>query len=162
MLSRASCIQSIYQYPEYVRVMLIRVFDAIFSMSIETSFLTPLATQLGVGGILGLVVGFALKKIAKIAAAILGLLSLGLIYMESQGLIAVDWLGVGAWGNTALAVLGQAEGALGVFLSNLPIAGGGLVGFSLGMKWGGHIHFTRTFFIKYPQTNHAEGMVIDV
>ncbi len=105
-------------------------------MSEQTSFLTPLVTQLGVGGIIGLCIGFALKKIAKIAAAIIGVFSLGLIYMESQGIIAVDWLGVETWGNTALAGLGQAEGALGTFLANLPIAGGAVVGFALGIKWG--------------------------
>lgn len=105
-------------------------------MSEQSSFLTPLVTQLGVGGIIGLCIGFALKKIAKIAAAIIGLFSLGIIYMESQGMITVDWLGVETWGNTALAGLGQAEGALGAFLSNLPIAGGAVVGFALGLKWG--------------------------
>ncbi len=105
-------------------------------MSEQSSFLTPLVTQLGVGGIIGLCIGFALKKIAKIAAAIIGLFSLGIIYMESQGMITVDWLGVETWGNTALAGLGQAEGALGAFLANLPIAGGAVVGFALGLKWG--------------------------
>jgi len=105
-------------------------------MSEQTSFLTPLVTQLGVGGIIGLCIGFALKKIAKIAAAVIGVFSLGLIYIESQGMITVDWLGVETWGNTALAGLGQAEGALGAFLANLPIAGGAVVGFALGIKWG--------------------------
>ncbi len=105
-------------------------------MSEQTSFLTPLVTQLGVGGIIGLCIGFALKKIAKIAAAVIGVFSLGLIYMESKGMITVDWLGVETWGNTALAGLGQAEGALGAFLANLPIAGGAVVGFALGIKWG--------------------------
>lgn len=105
-------------------------------MSEQTSFLTPLFTQLGVGGIIGLCIGFALKKVAKIAAAVIGIFSLGLIYMESQGMITVDWLGVETWGNTALAGLGQAEGALGAFLANIPIAGGAVVGFALGIKWG--------------------------
>lgn len=105
-------------------------------MSEQTSFLTPLVTQLGVGGIIGLCIGFALKKIAKIAAAVIGVFSLGLIYMESKGMITVDWLGVETWGNTALAGLGQAEGALGAFIANLPIAGGAVVGFALGIKWG--------------------------
>jgi len=105
-------------------------------MSEQTSFLTPLVTQLGVGGIIGLCIGFALKKVAKIAAAIIGLFSLGLIYMESQGMITVDWLGVETWGNTALSGLGQAEGALGAFLANLPFTGGAVVGFALGIKWG--------------------------
>jgi len=99
-----------------------------------SSYLTPLLTQLGVGGIVGLCIGYALKKVAKIVAAIIGLFSLGLIYLESQGLISVDWLGVGAWGNTALSSLGQMEGALGVVLANLPFAGGAIVGFGIGVK----------------------------
>ena len=106
-------------------------------MSEQTSsYLTPLVTQLGVGGIVGLCIGYALKKVAKIVAAIIGLFSLGLIYLETQGLISVDWLGVEAWGNTALSSLGEMEGALGMVLSNLPFAGGALVGFGLGIRMG--------------------------
>ena len=105
-------------------------------MSEQTSFLTPLVTQLGVGGIVGLCIGYALKKVAKIVAAIIGLFSLGLIYLETQGLISVDWLGVETWGNTALSSLGEMEGVLGMIISNLPFAGGALVGFGLGIKTG--------------------------
>ncbi len=105
-------------------------------MSEQTSYLTPLITQLGAGGIIGLCIGYALKKMAKIVAAIVGLFSLGLIYLESQGLISVDWLGVEAWGNTALSSLGQLEGVLGTVLANLPFAGGAIVGFGIGVKMG--------------------------
>jgi uncharacterized membrane protein (Fun14 family) len=106
-------------------------------MSEQTSsFLSPLLTQLGVGGVVGLCIGYALKKIAKIVAVIIGIFSLGLIYLESQGLISVDWLGVEAWGNTALASLGQMEGVLGTILSNLPFAGGAVIGFGIGVKMG--------------------------
>ena len=101
-----------------------------------SSYLTPLLTQLGVGGIIGLCIGYALKKIAKIVAVIIGIFALGLIYLESQGLISVDWLGVEAWGNTTLSILGQMEGLLGVILSNLPFATGTLLGFGIGVKMG--------------------------
>jgi uncharacterized membrane protein (Fun14 family) len=101
-----------------------------------SSYLTPLVTQLGVGGIIGLCIGYAVKKVAKIVAVIIGIFSLGLVYLESQGLISVDWLGVEAWGNTALAGLGQVEGTLGVIISNLPFAAGGIVGFGIGIKMG--------------------------
>jgi len=105
-------------------------------MSEQASYLTPLITQLGAGGIIGLCIGYALKKMAKIVAAVVGLFSLGLIYLESQGLISVDWLGVEAWGNTALSSLGQLEGVLGTILANLPFAGGAIVGFGIGVKMG--------------------------
>jgi len=100
------------------------------------SYLTPLLTQLGVGGVIGLCIGYALKKVTKILAAIIGLFALGLIYLEYQGLISVDWLGVEAWGNTALAGLSQMEGTLGLLISNLPFAGGAIVGFGIGIKIG--------------------------
>jgi len=106
------------------------------SMSEQSSFLTPLITQLGVGGVIGLCIGYALKKVAKLVAVILGLFSLGLIYLESQGLISVDWLGVEAWGNTALSSLSEMEGILGTILSNLPLAGGILIGFGIGVRMG--------------------------
>lgn len=105
-------------------------------MSEQTSYLTPLITQLGVGGIIGLCIGYALKKMAKIVAAIIGLFALGLIFLETQGLISVDWLGVETWGNTALSSLGQLEGVLGSLLANLPFAGGAIVGFGIGVKMG--------------------------
>ncbi|MBD3172332.1 hypothetical protein GF326_07665 [Candidatus Bathyarchaeota archaeon] len=105
-------------------------------MSEQASYLTPLITQLGAGGIIGLCIGYALKKMAKIVAAVVGLFSLGLIYLESQGLISVDWLGVETWGNTALSSLSQLEGVLGAILANLPFAGGAIVGFGIGVKMG--------------------------
>ncbi len=105
-------------------------------MSEQASFLTPLVTQLGVGGIIGLCIGFAIKKVAKLAAVVIGLFSIGLIYMESEGMVTVDWLGVETWGNTALAGLGEAEGALGAILANLPFAGGAIAGFAIGLKMG--------------------------
>ncbi len=101
-----------------------------------TSYLTPLITQLGVGGIIGLCIGYALKKVAKIVAAIIGLFTLGLLYLQTKGLITVDWLGVEAWGNTALGQLAQMEGDLGVVLANLPFAGGAIVGLGIGLKMG--------------------------
>ena len=105
-------------------------------MSETSSYLTPLLLQLGVGGIVGLCIGYAVNKIAKIVAVIIGLFALGIIYLETQGLISVDWLGVEAWGNTALSSLAQLEGALGMILSNLPFAGGALIGFGIGIKMG--------------------------
>ena len=100
------------------------------------SYLTPLITQLGAGGITGLLIGYSLAKIAKIVSLILSLFAGGFIYLESQGLISVDWLGVDAWRNTALSNLGQLQGVLGMVLSSLPFLGGIIVGFGIGVKLG--------------------------
>ena len=47
-------------------------------MSETPSILTPLIAQLGVGGVGGLCVGYAVKKVAKVVAVIVGLFFLGL------------------------------------------------------------------------------------
>ncbi|MBD3171969.1 hypothetical protein GF326_05810 [Candidatus Bathyarchaeota archaeon] len=103
-------------------------------MSEQVSYLTPLITQLGAGGIIGLCIGYALKKIAKIVSFILLLFPIGFISLDSHGIINVDWLGPETWRNTALSNLGQLEGVLGTILANLPFAGGAIVGFGIGLK----------------------------
>ena len=46
-----------------------------------SSILTPIAGELGIGGIGGFFSGWALKKAAKLVAAIIGLSFLGLQYL---------------------------------------------------------------------------------
>ena len=52
-----------------------------------SSILTPIAGELGIGGIGGFFSGWALKKAAKLVAAIIGLSFLGLQYLAYQGII---------------------------------------------------------------------------
>jgi len=42
--------------------------------------LTPLVYQLGVGGVIGFFVGYAIKKLTKLIAVIAGLIALLMIY----------------------------------------------------------------------------------
>jgi uncharacterized membrane protein (Fun14 family) len=44
----------------------------------------------GAGGI-GFVVGYAVKKVAKILAVLVGLFFIGLAYLDYQGLAKIDW-----------------------------------------------------------------------
>ena len=53
--------------------------------------LMPLAGTLGGGFFIGLVAGFAIKKIIKIAAVIVGLFIAALAYMQYQRIIDVNW-----------------------------------------------------------------------
>ena len=53
--------------------------------------LMPLAGTLGGGFFIGVVVGYAIKKIIKIAAVIAGLLFAALAYMQYQRIIDVNW-----------------------------------------------------------------------
>lgn len=52
---------------------------------------TPLLTTLGLGGITGFLVGFAVKKIMKILAVVAGLFFAVLMYLQSQGILNINW-----------------------------------------------------------------------
>ena len=102
--------------------------------------LTPIVYQLGTGGIAGFVVGYAIKKLAKIVAVIAGLFFLALTYLATVGVINVHYdkltemiEGLIGAGN------GGMEGAtqwLAPIIANLPFAGTFVVGFALGIKMG--------------------------
>jgi uncharacterized membrane protein (Fun14 family) len=54
---------------------------------IDTSFLSTV----GFGGIVGFLLGYALKKIAKILAVIVGLFFAAILYFESNGIMNINW-----------------------------------------------------------------------
>lgn len=106
------------------------------AMSEQPSLLTPLVTQLGVGGIGGICVGYALKKVAKIVAFIVGLAFLGLQYLAYVGIININYGALEQWGRNLLGNLGAAERILLAVITNLPFAASFGVGFALGIKMG--------------------------
>jgi uncharacterized membrane protein (Fun14 family) len=59
-------------------------------MSLLGNLITPLTGELGIGVLGGFLVGFALKKVAKIVGMIAGLVILGLWYLSSEGIIYID------------------------------------------------------------------------
>jgi uncharacterized membrane protein (Fun14 family) len=97
---------------------------------------SPIVFQLGVGGVGGFVVGFAVKKLSKLVLILIGLFILALIYLSTRGIINIDygslWSALAellGWGGTALSWL------IGV-ISILPFAGSFIAGFLLGLKLG--------------------------
>lgn len=98
--------------------------------------LTPIVYQLGLGGIGGFIAGYALKKLMKIVAVIIGLAVVALIYLGSQGILLINY---GALGNAVSNALGGAEGAtqwLAHIIAHLPFAGTFALGLFLGFKMG--------------------------
>ncbi len=91
---------------------------------------TPIVFQVGVGGVGGFVVGFAVKKLSKLVLILIGLfIILALIYLSTRGIINIDysslWNGLAGllgWGETAFSWL------IGV-ISILPFAGSFIIGF---------------------------------
>jgi len=101
-----------------------------------SEILSPLVYQLGIGAIGGFIVGYAVKKIGKLIAIVIGLFIIALIYLGVKGIISINYEAL--W--TVLAgLLGMAGSAfswtVGI-ISLLPFAGSFIAGFLLGFKLG--------------------------
>ena len=59
-------------------------------MTILDSFV-PTAATLGGGFFVGILVGYALKKVIKLVAVIVGLFLAGLAYLQSQQIANINW-----------------------------------------------------------------------
>ncbi len=98
--------------------------------------LTPIAYQLGVGGILGFVVGYAVKKLAKIVAVLAGVLAFVLIYLGYEGVININYSKLAEMIGRVMGIAGQASGFITAVIASLPFVGSFLAGAVLGLKLG--------------------------
>jgi uncharacterized membrane protein (Fun14 family) len=101
-----------------------------------SEIISPLAYQLGLGGIGGFIVGFAVKKLSKLIAILIGLFIIALIYLGTQGIISINY---GALWEKLEGVIGSAGQALSwliSLISIIPFMGSFVVGFLLGFKLG--------------------------
>ena len=101
-----------------------------------SEILTPIIYQLGIGGIGGFIVGYAIKKIIKIIVIIFGLFFLALIYLGYAGVISVGYDRLADAVSKALPLIKQAPRLLTTIISHLPFAGSFIFGFTLGFKKG--------------------------
>lgn len=99
-----------------------------------------LGLEIGGGGVLGAITGWAAKKVAKIIAFIIGVEVALFKFLETKGVLTVDWGALqGAAGNATNATANQAGAASGWFhsiLSVLPVGAGFTAGALLGWKKG--------------------------
>ncbi|MFC1745382.1 FUN14 domain-containing protein [Candidatus Riflebacteria bacterium] len=91
------------------------------------------------GGFAGFCVGYATKKVAKIAVLVFGLLLLGVQFLASQNLLTVNWQAIEQLTKPYFAE-GGFNNILNIFLGiitvNLPFAGPFVLAFWLGLKKG--------------------------
>ncbi|MCJ7762611.1 hypothetical protein MUP38_04040 [Candidatus Bathyarchaeota archaeon] len=97
---------------------------------------SPIVFELGLGAVGGFVVGFALKKLAKLFIVLIGIFVIALLYLGTSDVISINfsalWSMIGGW-------LGGASGAVSWLvglISLLPFIGSFMVGFLLGLKIG--------------------------
>jgi uncharacterized membrane protein (Fun14 family) len=101
-----------------------------------SEIVSPLVFQLGIGGVGGFIVGFALKKLSKLVLFLTGLFILALIYLSTQGIINVDYASLFSALSGLIGSAGSAFSWLVGVISLLPFAGSFIVGFLLGLKIG--------------------------
>jgi len=98
--------------------------------------MSALAYQLGIGGIGGFIAGYALKKLMKIVAIVIGIFVLALVYLGYKGIITINYEELGNGVSSALGLTGQAKDLIGPIIAHLPFAGAFGLGFFLGFKMG--------------------------
>ena len=97
-----------------------------------------LGRDLGIGAVIGGIVGFTAKKMAKLIAVIIGIEIVLFRLLESRGVIQVNWEKIG---NSFLeigdvAVASTPPAWLVSIISTLSIGAGFMGGFLLGFKYG--------------------------
>ncbi|MCK4433883.1 hypothetical protein KAU92_00215 [Candidatus Bathyarchaeota archaeon] len=98
--------------------------------------LMPLAYQLAVGGAGGFIAGYALKKISKLIAILIGFFFLILLYLGYSGIIGINYDKLPEAIRNSLGLGGQALQWFTGIISLLPFAGSFALGFLLGFKLG--------------------------
>jgi len=98
--------------------------------------LTTIASQLGLGGVGGFLVGYLVKKIAKILAFLAGLAFLGLLYLSNKGIVSVNYQKLTEMVSSMLGSTTQANSMLTHVVANAPFGGSFVLGFALGIKAG--------------------------
>lgn len=106
-------------------------------MPLEVIDVQQLGLEFGGGGVIGAIIGFAAKKLAKLLAVIVGLQLAAFKFLESRGVLQVNWdrisenlAGVGS------AATGEAPSWVMTILSTLSVSAGFTAGFLVGFKRG--------------------------
>jgi uncharacterized membrane protein (Fun14 family) len=92
-------------------------------MSGIESNIMPFVSTIGFGGIVGFLLGFALKRIMKILAVIAGVFFAALLYLESQHIVNVNWDKLQTISNGVLSTITTTTAA-----TNATTTGGGGMG----------------------------------
>lgn len=90
------------------------------------------------GAGIGFCIGFAIKKVIKLAMIVLGVFFGALVYLQSQGILNIDWGRVEAMTQGAMTTILGSDGlgSTQMIIANLgiPLTGGMVAGFFLGFS----------------------------
>jgi len=111
---------------------------------ITTTDITPFAGTVGGGFLVGLITGYAIKKVIKLAAIIIGLFIAALAYLEYQRIVNVDWNKIQiasqngiTWVTNAITHISNTIGAShSISHIGIPLASSASAGLILGLAKG--------------------------
>jgi uncharacterized membrane protein (Fun14 family) len=108
-----------------------------------------LATSIGIGGGVGFLLGYAIKKVIKIVIVLAGLSICALSFLQIQGIIAINWDKLDGLARGTMSGLGNTTGQIPSLLpgigdhvltamsnSGIPITSGLAAGFAFGLSKG--------------------------
>lgn len=101
-----------------------------------SAVLPSVVYQLGVGGVGGFIVGYAVKKLSKLIVILIGLFIIALLYLGTSGMISINYEKLWNALDDLLDFAGQAASWLIGLISLLPFMGSFIAGFVLGFKLG--------------------------
>ncbi len=101
-----------------------------------SAVLPSVVYQLGVGGVGGFIVGYAVKKLSKLIVILIGLFIIALLYLGTSGMISINYEKLWNALDGLLDFAGQAASWLIGLISLLPFMGSFIAGFVLGFKLG--------------------------
>lgn len=95
-----------------------------------------LGVEAGSGAVIGGIIGFAAKKVAKVIAVLVGIQLALFKFLESREILAVDWgkLTAGVAGAGKDAAASQPPTWMETILSTFSVSAGFTAGFFLGWK----------------------------
>ncbi|MHC4690140.1 MAG: FUN14 domain-containing protein [Planctomycetota bacterium] len=103
---------------------------------IQTTLVSPLTSELGIGGIGGFCVGYSLKKCAKILVTIMTFSFLGLQYLAQKGVIMINYLALEEWVINILGETNTFQGFFITLIAQTPFGVGFAGGLIIGLKKG--------------------------
>jgi len=101
-----------------------------------SDILPPIVYELGLGGIGGFIIGFAVKKLSKLLLFLLGLFVAFLVYLHIKGVLSLNYEALFNFISELLGTVGNTFSWLIHTIALLPFAASFVVGFLLGFKLG--------------------------
>jgi uncharacterized membrane protein (Fun14 family) len=80
---------------------------------------SSIAATLGGGFIVGILIGYALKKVVKILAVVVGIFFAGLAYLQYQQIVNIDWNKLQAASQNAVIILANTTTQISNHINNI-------------------------------------------